>query len=520
MNNRANSERFAPLSVVERSLPKLDSTATEHGGGMPVLPVPASAPEPPETHPQYGTPTARWAYRDATGAVLFWMIRFDPQGDRKQFFPLSLWREDGELRWRWKGLPDPRPIYNLDKVAADRGAPVIICEGEKSSDAAMLIFPDRVATCSPHGSGAAKRADWSPLRGRQVLIWPDADEPGDRYSDNVARILHEIGCDVSIIDARSLAALCPGGGNRDPEAGWDAANALTEWTNVEALRKEIAAVTKPFDPGPAYVSWEEFTMSAENGLTVETVKGRGDKAIITEVRVAAPFEILGASRDPAGRGWGKWIRWRDGDGHTHGRHVPDAALHGDPSALCGTLADEGLWINRAQQRALMNYLSGVEVDGRVTHVDRTGWHNIGSHQAFVLPDKTIGPLEGDRVVLSASANGPYEFRGTLEEWQTGIGELSRGHVLPVLGLSAAFAGPLLHLTGQEGGGINLVGQSSIGKSTLLQAAASVWGRGASPGYVRAWRATANGLEGVAASARPSCGGSTSNSSRSRPPSRP
>ena len=73
-------------------------------------------------------------------------------------------------------------------------------------------------------------------------------------------------------------------------------------------------------------------------------------------------------------------------------------------------------------------------------------------------------------------------------------------LLPVLAISAALAGPLLHLAGQEGGGVNFFGQSSRGKTTLLQMAASVWGRGASPGYVRAWRATANGLEGAAASA--------------------
>jgi uncharacterized protein (DUF927 family) len=59
---------------------------------------------------------------------------------------------------------------------------------------------------------------------------------------------------------------------------------------------------------------------------------------------------------------------------------------------------------------------------------------------------------------------------------------------------------LLHLAGQEGGGLNIFGGSSLGKTTVIQLAASVWGRGTSPGYVRAWRATANGLEGAAASA--------------------
>lgn len=66
----------------------------------------------------------------------------------------------------------------------------------------------------------------------------------------------------------------------------------------------------------------------------------------------------------------------------------------------------------------------------------------------------------------------------------------------MLAISTAFAGPLLQLAGQEGGGVNIFGASSKGKTTVIQAAASVWGP---PGYVRAWRATANGLEGAATS---------------------
>jgi hypothetical protein len=182
------------------------------------------------------------------------------------------------------------------------------------------------------------------------------------------------------------------------------------------------------------------------------------------------------------------------------RHVADAALQGDPSALCGGLADEGLSINRNQQRPFLTYLSGCNVKGRVTIVHRTGWHEIGGHQVFVLPAETIGPKGSEQVILDASAAGPYEVRGTLKEWQGGIGRLVSGHALPVLAISAAFAGPPLHLAGQEGGGVNIFGGSSQGKTTIVQAAASVWGRGASPGYVRAWRATANGLEGAAASA--------------------
>jgi putative DNA primase/helicase len=104
------------------------------------------------------------------------------------------------------------------------------------------------------------------------------------------------------------------------------------------------------------------------------------------------------------------------------------------------------------------------------------------------------------VILDAAVHGPYEARGKLEDWQRGVAALASGHALPLLAISAALAGPLLHLAGFEGGGLNFFGPSSTGKTTLLQVAASVWGRGGSPGYLRAWRATANGLEGAAASA--------------------
>jgi uncharacterized protein (DUF927 family) len=119
---------------------------------------------------------------------------------------------------------------------------------------------------------------------------------------------------------------------------------------------------------------------------------------------------------------------------------------------------------------------------------------------FVLPNETIGPRKAERVILDASAIGPYEARGSLRDWQAGVGRLASGHALPALAISVALAGPLLHLAGQEGGGIHIFGGSSKGKTTLLQMAATVWGKGTSPGYVRAWRATANGLEGAAASA--------------------
>jgi putative DNA primase/helicase len=201
-----------------------------------------------------------------------------------------------------------------------------------------------------------------------------------------------------------------------------------------------------------------------------TKKAKSNDVETESVWICAPVEIIGACRSPHGDSWGKYLQWRDADGRTHARHVADAALQGDPASLCATLADEGLNINRSQQRQL----GGIYVKSRITIVHRTGWHEIGSHPVFVLPNETTGPISCERVILDSSAAGPYEARGSLKDWQDGIGALSSGHALPVLAISAAFTGPLLYLAGQEGGGLNIFGGSSKGKTTIIQAAASVW----------------------------------------------
>ena len=243
-----------------------------------------------------------------------------------------------------------------------------------------------------------------------------------------------------------------------------------------AIQKSNAPVPAE-DGASGHRSYGPFTMDPEDGLTKEVKVGRGENATTETLRISAPFELLGACRGPHGRAWGKQIQFRDADGRLHMRHVPDAALHGDPATLCAELAGEGLRINRQRQRELAEYLSGIAVRERVTNVSRTGWHDLGGERVFVMPTGTIALGTGERVALDAGAHGPYEARGSLEDWKQGVGALTAGHALPVFVVSAALAGPLMDLVGAEGGGVHVYGPSSIGKSAMLAAGASVWGRG-------------------------------------------
>ena len=231
---------------------------------------------------------------------------------------------------------------------------------------------------------------------------------------------------------------------------------------------------------PKYISFGDYQMDA-SGLALMVKKRKGDDETINWVPVSGPFEILGRVRDPKGEGWARLLRWSDDDKRVQSHTVSDADLHGDVSALCANLANLGLQITTSRNRRhLVNYINNAGVEKRITLVARTGWHDIGAAKVFALPDYTIGSIAGEAVIVQGATAAPFESRGTLADWQAGVGSLVAGHSRAMFAVSAAFAGPLLGLLGLEGGGFNLYGQSSRGKTTIAQAVASVWGREITP----------------------------------------
>jgi hypothetical protein len=201
-----------------------------------VQPVPGEAPKPPAEHPTLGKPSAAWMYRAATGALLGYILRFDSAAG-KQFRPLTLWRlppNGAKLEWRWESWPPKRPLYGQERLAERPSAPVLISEGEKSTDAATQLLPGLVAVTSPNGSKSAGKADWSVLKGRAVTVWPDADAAGLDYARQVAQLVIAAG-------ARSVAVVSP---PHDVTVGWDAADALADgWTPQRAA--ELIAAARP-----------------------------------------------------------------------------------------------------------------------------------------------------------------------------------------------------------------------------------------------------------------------------------
>jgi putative DNA primase/helicase len=188
-----------------------------------------------------------------------------------------------------------------------------------------------------------------------------------------------------------------------------------------------------------------------------------------EIVVSGCFEIVAESRDDAGCNWGILLRWKDPDGRSKDWAMPRSLLAGDGLEVRRVLLDGGLYIG-------------------------------ASAKARTLPDGAVGAAAFDEHFILQTAHvvdHAYNIRGSLIEWQHNIARFAVGNSRLALAISAAFASCLVGPCGAESGGIHFRGRSSVGKTTALNVAGSVWG-GGDRGFIRSWRATANGLEATAA----------------------
>jgi len=211
--------------------------------------------------------------------------------------------------------------------------------------------------------------------------------------------------------------------------------------------------------------------------------------------VCSPIEVIAKTRDTSSGTWGRLLQWRDDDSELHTWSMPLALLQGDAREYRKELASQGLSIttNSKQRSYLDTYIQNYPIHKRALCVDRLGWHEA----QYILPDGAIGS-DGRQLIVYQSAhaiNSTIAQQGTLEQWRDELCKKLAEQSRFVFSIACAFAGQLLALLDDDGGGFHLLGSSSMGKSLSLKLAASVWGKPDS--YTKTWRSTDNALEGTA-----------------------
>ena len=224
--------------------------------------------------------------------------------------------------------------------------------------------------------------------------------------------------------------------------------------------------------------------------------GKGEApATLTQQWICSPIHIEAVTTDPSAGNYGRLLRFKTTLGSWRTWAMPMDSLRGDCSDLRGELLSMGVEIDPHGRHLLASYLQSITPKRRMQCALQTGWAGT-DFKAFVLPDEVLGP-KAPAVTYQSGERGHDEYTtaGTLAGWTASIAAMSIGNPLLTLALSSAFAGPVLARCNVESGGIHFIGDSSTGKTTAIEAACSVWG---GPNFRRSWRATGNGMEGVAA----------------------
>lgn len=145
------------------------------------------------------TPNDLWVYRDEDGRVLFLVCRYNryERGEGlKEFIPFMPMKNNrNQITWESGWPKEPRPLYGLNRLVLNPQKKVLLVEGEKAADAAQKIhtLTGYVPMTWPGGAKAFGKVDWSPLIGRDVVIWPDNDDAGKNAAKKIAAILVESG---------------------------------------------------------------------------------------------------------------------------------------------------------------------------------------------------------------------------------------------------------------------------------------------------------------------------------------
>ncbi|SDY68761.1 DUF927 domain-containing protein [Nitrosomonas sp. Nm33] len=224
---------------------------------------------------------------------------------------------------------------------------------------------------------------------------------------------------------------------------------------------------------------------------IKTRKENGEEVQIpTETWICSPIHIDAITHDKDQNNFGRLLRFKTSINTWRAWPLPMEMLKGSGEEMRGALLNMGVEIDPTSRNQLSNYIQSQHPKKRIHCVTKTGWCS----NSFVLPDKVIGK-DKDSIIYQSITSFFDEFTqaGTLDGWQE-LPQLAIRNPMMILTLSASFAGVMLDKCGLDGGGIHFFGDSSTGKTTLLDAARSVWGGKA---YRRSWKATANGLEGAA-----------------------
>lgn len=195
-------------------------------------------------------------YYDVHGKLTYFKTRLKHPDGRKWIRPFHY----NSMKTNWT-LGEPKfnstkPLYGLLGLKNnDQLSDVWVVEGEQKVDA--LIKLGFVATTSGSCSSASN-ADWKPLRNRSIVIWPDFDDAGSKYMQEVMTILQSLSCSIRCIDVVKLKL--PSKGD------------VIDWLNIHPKATQADILALPIVSNDAWHNINNENTSNQQRTEVELIR--------------------------------------------------------------------------------------------------------------------------------------------------------------------------------------------------------------------------------------------------------
>lgn len=175
-------------------------------------------------------------------------------------------------------------LYGADLIGdGDGGKPVLVVEGAASADLVRRVAdPIYIVVGLLGGAEAVERTDWSMLKGRRVVVWPDMgrEEIATAVADRIGPAAEE----VKIIDPEHLTPAEAVFGSRAEWLAWAKPRARL-WTQPVAVQREVHEAIAV----PAQATVTDITV-ARNAKAKP--KPKGDGSVQVRPNLAAVMSIL------------------------------------------------------------------------------------------------------------------------------------------------------------------------------------------------------------------------------------
>ncbi|HGA2725504.1 TPA: DUF927 domain-containing protein [Enterobacter hormaechei] len=337
----------------------------------------------------------------------------------------------------------------------------------------------------------------------QIVIAADNDHPEGDSETGAINIGRE-SAEKAAIAVNGSVALPPGDHKSDwndyhQQHGLENATAAFNDSLYLPQGEEVTAPAEVIEIG-SHASQKRnpqkpYVDSRRNGLYWVEPKEKGGEITEVESLLCSALEVVGVGIDD-NRTRYLVLRWRALGAKEETTHAIPLADIGEREGW-RTLKAGGLYVTTKSglRATLADWLQSQAHRGEIWRIAQaTGWQ-CG---AYLMPDGDIIGTPEIPVLFNgrSSAASGYTTSGTVDGWRDSVAHLANGNYSMMTGVAAALAAPLIGLAGADGFGIHFYEQSSAGKTTTANVAASLYGN---PDVLRlTWYGTALGLANEAA----------------------